>query len=129
MYYRLSHDVVTLRCESRLFNYLLLVFIISIGCPRGPQFGQVLASCGQQGWGCSLASVARACTAPSIETVVGKQRLYVERHHDLVVLDLLTADNAYEVSFLLGEIAKKADKSYEKVLTKDTIGLSGVLAL
>ena len=46
-----------------------------------------------------------------------------------MVLDLLTADDEYEVNFLLGEIAKEAYKSYAKVLTQDTIDLSGVLAL
>ena len=39
-----------------------------------------------------------ACTAPSIARNVGKQRLYVEGHHNLVALDLLTADDGCEVS-------------------------------
>ena len=65
----------------------------------------------------------------TLDRDVGKQRPYVDGHRDLVVLDLLSADDGYEVSFLLGEIARTANKSYAKVLTQDTVGLSAVLAL
>ena len=57
---------------------------------------QVLALCGKQGWGDFPASVDRLYG--TLDTDVGKQRLYVEGHHDLVVLDLLTTDNEYTVS-------------------------------
>ena len=51
-----------------------------------------------------------------------------------MVLDLLTNGGGYEVKSELpieGDkmLAKKADKSFAKVLTHDTIGLSGMSAL
>ena len=49
-----------------------------------------------EGWGHCL--VPQRGLYGTLDRNVGKQRLYVEGHHDLVVLDLLTADDGCEVS-------------------------------
>jgi len=60
----------------------------------------------------------------ALDGYVGEQRLYVEGHHDLVVLDIFTGDGGCEVSCVFtvkfelpvrGDkmLAKKADKSYK----------------
>ena len=59
---------------------------------------------------------------------IGKEELYVERHHDRVVKDRLTAQGCLRAK---GDkmLARQADSSYEKVLTHDTIDIKGTSAL
>ena len=58
---------------------------ISIRNSGGQGSEQVLASCGPKDWGRALDSVARFVLYSGVDRNVGKQLLYVERHHDVVV--------------------------------------------